>query len=185
MNTELLFKKGKVWTLSNIISLLRLVLGIVVYHFIVTRQLTASIVLSVLIVLSDYADGYLARKRNEVSELGKVLDPLADKVCVALGAIALHLSYGLPLWVVVLLIARDVLIVIGSFILISRTRRVVASEIPGKLGVTVIALLLFAYLIEWEAAKPVLLVLAVLAVLISFGYYSWRFVQYMISHKEA
>ncbi len=184
MDFKLLFQKGKIWTLSNLISFLRLILGIYTYHFIIHRQLTPSLIMSILIVLSDYADGYLARKRNEVSELGKILDPFADKVCVALGAIALHISYGLPLWVVVILIARDVLIVIGSFILISRTHRVVASEIPGKIGVTIIALLLLSYLIEWEAAKPILLVLAVMAVIVSFGYYAWRFFQYMIFNGE-
>ncbi len=183
MNFNLLFEKGKVWTISNLLSMLRLISGFVLYYLIVNRETTGAILLGILAILSDYADGYVARKRNEVSELGKLLDPIADKVAVALGSIALHQAYGLPLWVVGIIIARDVLIIIGSLILFQKLQRMVASEIPGKLAVTVIALLLLSYLFEVTAAQKPLLVLTIAAVVLSFAYYLIRFVK-ILSHNS-
>jgi len=175
MNFDLLFKKGKVWTISNILSLLRLISGFGLYYLILNRQSIGAIILGVLAILSDYADGYVARKRNEVSELGKLLDPIADKVTVALGSVALHQTYGLPLWVVGIIISRDVLIIIGSLILFQKLQRVAASEIPGKFAVTVIALLLLSYLFEMTIVQEPLLIITFFAVLYSFIYYLIRF----------
>lgn len=139
--------------------------------------------LGILAILSDYADGYLARKRNQVSELGKLLDPIADKVAVALGSIALHQAYGLPLWVVGIIIVRDVLIVIGSLILFQKIQRVVASEIPGKMAVTVISLLLLSYLFRVTAAQKPLLILTVMIVFYSFIYYMIKFFKILLRNE--
>jgi CDP-diacylglycerol--glycerol-3-phosphate 3-phosphatidyltransferase len=175
MNLRRMFKQEKVWTYSNLLSLSRLFIGMFLYYGISRRHLPFSFFLAILAVFTDFADGYLARKRNEISELGKILDPLGDKVTVALSAVALHYAYGLPLWIVLLIIGRDILILIGSVILIEKLQNVTASEMPGKIAVTIIAGLLLAYLLEWQLAKPILLYLTVLAVLISFFFYLLRF----------
>lgn len=184
MEIQALFEKGKVWTISNLLSLSRLFIGIIVYFLILNRDTNGAIILGVIGILSDYADGYLARKRNEVSELGKVLDPLADKIGVALVAIALHQSYGLPLWVVLVIVGRDVLIVLGAVIVMQHLKRVIASAIPGKIAVTIIALLLFSYLLQIYSVQPALLYLAMAAILYSFGYYSWKFLKYITENPE-
>ena len=175
MNLRRVFEKEKVWTYSNLLSLSRLFIGMFLFYGISRRQLLFSFSLALLAVITDFADGYLARKRNEISELGKILDPLGDKVTVALSAIALHYAYGLPLWIVLLIVGRDILILIGSVILIGKLQNVVASEMPGKIAVTIIAGLLLAYLLEWDFAKQILLYLTVLAVFVSFFFYVLRF----------
>ena len=175
MNLQRIFEKEKVWTYSNLLSLSRLFIGMFLYYGISRRHLPFSLFLALLAVATDFADGYLARKRNEISELGKILDPLGDKVTVGLGAVALHHAYGLPLWIVLLIIGRDILILIGSIILIEKLQNVVASEMPGKIAVTIIAGLLLAFLLEWHFAKQILLYLSVLAVFVSFFFYVLRF----------
>ena len=66
--------------------------------------------LALMAYISDLLDGYIARKRNEITEWGKILDPLADKIFVGLTCIAL-LSIGqLSIWYIALVIGRDVLI---------------------------------------------------------------------------
>jgi cardiolipin synthase len=182
MNLFRLFEKDQLWTYSNLLSFSRLFIGILLFYGINGRHLYLSLFLAVLAVISDFADGYLARKRNEISKLGTILDPLADKAAVALGAIALHNTYDLPLWVVFLIIGRDILILIGSVILIEKLQNVVASEMPGKVAVTIIAGLLLAYLLEWHFLKPILLLLTILAVIISFLFYLLRFIK-MIMQK--
>ncbi len=175
---------GRVWTYSNLLSISRLLLGLLLFISISNKQTLISISLAVLAVVSDYADGYLARKRNEISELGKILDPLADKITVALGAIALYHAYSLPLWIVLLIIGRDLLILLGSIILIERLQNVVASELPGKVAVTVIAGLLLSYLLEWHFIKPFFLVLTVTAIFLSFSFYLFRFLKIVITYEK-
>jgi cardiolipin synthase len=182
MNLYRLFEKDRVWTYSNLLSFCRLFIGILLFYGINGRHLYLSLFLIILAVISDFADGYLARKRNEISKLGTILDPLADKVTVALGAIALYNAYALPLWIVFLIIGRDILILLGSVILIEKLQNVVASEMPGKVAVTIIAGLLLVYLLEWHFLKPILLLLTILAIIISFLFYLLRFVK-MIKQK--
>lgn len=183
MNLPKMFEKEKMWTYSNLLSFSRIFIGMFLYYGISRRLLSFSFFLAVLAVFTDFADGYLARKRNEISELGKILDPLGDKVAVALVAIALHYASGLPLWIVLLIIGRDILILIGSVILIEKLQNVVASEMPGKVAVTIIAGLLLAYLLDWNFLKPLLLYLTVLAVLVSFFFYLLRFFKMILKSK--
>lgn len=170
-----LFKENKIWTLSNFLSFSRILIGGVLYYFILNHETSLAISMAIVAIITDYADGYFARKRNEVSELGKVLDPVADKVTVGLGSIGLYHSYDLPLLVVILILGRDVLIVLGSLILFKKMERVTASAFPGKLAVTVISLLLLAYLVEFKFLQKPFMILAIISILYSFFYYARSF----------
>ncbi|MBN2364624.1 MAG: CDP-alcohol phosphatidyltransferase family protein [Calditrichaeota bacterium] len=171
--------KDKIWTLSNIFSFARLFMAVFLFYFIYTRHTYVATFLAILAVISDYADGYAARRRNEVTELGKILDPVADKVSVGLSAVALHLSYGLPLWMVIVIVGRDILILIGSLFLMDKVKAVAASQMPGKIAVTVIAMLLLSYLFEFHNIKNILIILTILAIIYSFTSYLIRFLRIM------
>jgi cardiolipin synthase len=173
---KIIFEKGKVWTASNLLSVSRLIIGLFLYLLILYQHSIWAILLSIIAIFTDYADGYLARKRNEISELGKILDPVADKVTVGLSSIALYQAYGLPLWVVIFIIGRDLLILSGSLILIGKMNHVTPSELPGKIAVTVISLLLLSYLFDFNPVKTPLLVLTILIIIISFIYYVVKFI---------
>jgi cardiolipin synthase len=173
---KIIFEKGKVWTASNLLSVSRLIIGLFLYLLILYQHSIWAILLSIIAIFTDYADGYLARKRNEISELGKILDPVADKVTVGLSSIALYQAYGLPLWVVIFIIGRDLLILSGSLILIGKMNHVTPSELPGKIAVTVISLLLLSYLFDFNPVKTSLLVLTILIIIISFIYYVVKFI---------
>ena len=173
---KLLFEKGKVWTVSNLLSISRLVIGLFLYLLILYQHSIWAIILSIVAIFTDYADGYFARKRNEISELGKILDPVADKVTVGLSSIALYQAYGLPLWVVIFIIGRDLLILFGSLILLGKINQVTPSELPGKIAVTVISFLLLSYLFDFNPVKFPLIVLTVLIIIISFVYYVYKFI---------
>jgi len=152
-------------------------MGAFLYYFIVTRHSYLAILLALLAVITDFADGYVARKRGEISELGKILDPVADKVAVALGAIGLYQAYDLPLWIVILIIGRDILILTGSIFLVEKVRGIVASEMPGKIAVTIISLLLLAYLFKWDSVKLPLLYITLVALILSFVFYLIKFIK--------
>jgi CDP-diacylglycerol--glycerol-3-phosphate 3-phosphatidyltransferase len=72
--------------------------------------MTAALVIFVLASLTDWLDGHLARKWNEVTDLGKLLDPLADKVLISAALIGLLRFHVVPMWMVVAIITREFLI---------------------------------------------------------------------------
>lgn len=98
------------WTIPNSLSGLRL-LGVPVFFWLIVGPENDGLALAILIVSSftDWLDGYLARRLNQFSRLGELLDPLADRLYVVAALAALYIRDLLPIWVVVLLILRDVL----------------------------------------------------------------------------
>jgi len=98
--------------------------------------------------LSDLLDGYLARRNSQVSEFGKIIDPLADKIAVI--SISLTLLYigKLPLWFFVIIALRDILIMaFGIYLNNSKDIRLM-SNFPGKAAVFSIGLVILFTLID-------------------------------------
>lgn len=100
----------------NVISLIRLALiPVFVWLTAIGEYGWAGILLGV-IGATDWIDGYLARRLNQVTEVGKFLDPLADRIAVVVAVVGGLLTPVLPAWFAVLLIAREVLIGIGAIV---------------------------------------------------------------------
>jgi cardiolipin synthase (CMP-forming) len=93
---------------------MRLLLVPPLIALLVLGEYTAALALFLLAGLSDGADGFLARRYGWTSRLGSILDPLADKLLHISAYLTLGALGHLPLWLVVLVIARDVLIVGGG-----------------------------------------------------------------------
>ncbi len=101
-------------TIPNLVSLARLA-AIPVFLWLVWRgdDLVGLIVL-VVAVSTDFVDGALARRLGQVSVLGQLLDPLADRLFIAAVVVALTIRDVVPLWVVLLVLGRDVLLGLGT-----------------------------------------------------------------------
>ena len=101
--------------IPNIISIIRIFLVPPILYLIYQEQYIAALLLFFVAGASDGLDGYLAKKYNWVSHLGGMLDPIADKLLLV-GCYGVLAWMGhIPWWLVVTIIARDVIIVIGSF----------------------------------------------------------------------
>jgi len=100
----------RVWTLPNVLSFLRLV-GVALFLWLLLVQQNDVWAVVVLVVggATDWLDGYLARKWNQRSRLGQVLDPLADRLYILATLIGFVLRDIVPWWLVVVLVSRDVL----------------------------------------------------------------------------
>lgn len=103
--------------------------------------------LLVLGAATDFADGYLARRLGQVSRLGRILDPLADKICLGSGALALSLWRGFPLWLVCLQVGRDLTILLAGLFLLRTRDLVPAANIFGKAATVCLGLTFLAYLL--------------------------------------
>ncbi|WP_080797353.1 CDP-diacylglycerol--glycerol-3-phosphate 3-phosphatidyltransferase [Arabiibacter massiliensis] len=124
----------KLWTPANIVTLVRICLVPVFVVALISpwpqwfglpqvaddaKSLVAAGIF-ILISCTDWLDGYLARSRNEVTDFGKFMDPLADKILVAAALLALVELGSLPSWVVLVILARE--------FIVSGVRMVAASE---------------------------------------------------------
>jgi len=109
-----------------------------------------SLVIVVMIAIAtDWFDGKLARWSRTVSDWGKVLDPLADKIAAGFTVLALAMTKAIPWWFVLMMVARDLLTGFGWSVLSRRTGSIFMSRMSGKtatgaVGVTVLAAIMVA-----------------------------------------
>lgn len=135
--------KDDLLTWSNAISFSRILVAVpIVYlHYTNGQQITWVITALVLYgILSDYLDGYIARLTNQITEWGKVLDPIADKICAfILFFYAVYIDL-IPLWFFVIEIARDLFIMAGSLYIRKLRGKVAMAIMSGKISVNVLGL---------------------------------------------
>lgn len=166
------------WTLSNALSALRMLLVIPTWFTLTSGMRLATVALFILSALTDVLDGWLARKRNEISDLGKILDPLADKVYVGIVVVIMLMQEMLPLWFVCVVLGRDLLILVGGVLFEQRTGVVLPSNYPGKIAVLVLSGTLLAIVAGASATITELMGgTALLLLAISFVLYVVRVVK--------
>ena len=178
MNTD---EYNRFWTLSNAISLARAALTVPAVWFIALGReyrWEAFAVVAVMI-LSDWADGYVARKRGETSLWGKILDPLADKVGIGAIAIALACFKNLPVWILVAVLVRDAAIFFGGMYLVGRRGVLLASNFWGKATSLALSALLLAYFWDADALKSALVSIGIALLVISLFSYARRFFSFL------
>lgn len=103
-------------SLPNTISLARLLSVPLTVWLLLVDQMMAAFVLFVLAGVSDAVDGFLAKRYDNVTELGSYLDPLADKTLLVAIYVTLGLQQHLPIWLVILVVFRDLMIVGGALL---------------------------------------------------------------------
>lgn len=126
-------------------------------------------------MVTDALDGPMARHRHEVSSLGKMLDPIADKVLIDATALVLARTRGFPKWVVALLMARDFGIVCGAVLLYHRRDEVVMAHATGKVTTLVLTTALLLYIADGPRSGRWALALALIPLLCSVVVYGRRF----------
>ena len=167
----------RVLTIPNVISSLRIALIPVFVVLIVDAETTrAGLVLFVVVVATDWIDGALARATGQVSELGKVLDPVADRLAIAAGLIALVVADAFPLWAALLILIRDVAVLIAGLVLLSKRRARIEVRYLGK--VATFALMTAIACIAWGSlGYP----LAPAALACGWAFYAAGIVEYYVA----
>jgi CDP-diacylglycerol---glycerol-3-phosphate 3-phosphatidyltransferase len=148
------------WNLPNAITIVRILLAPLFFVMLLVDDGNdgwlrwAAAVLFILAIATDGIDGHIARSRNLVTDLGKLLDPIADKVLTGAALIGLSILNELPWWVTILILVREVGITVWRFVQLSD--RVIPASRGGKLKTLVqsiaisLALLPFANLLgDW------------------------------------
>ncbi len=107
----------RILTVPNLLSFLRLALVPVFLILLVEGQDFIALIILALSGFTDFLDGYIARRFNQVSKLGQLLDPAADRLYILAALLGLGWRDLIPLWLVVVIIARDVMLVVLAAIL--------------------------------------------------------------------
>ena len=115
--TETLAVSSKIFTLANVVSVVRLMAIPVFLVLVVQDRLITAFVLLVAAVLTDFVDGMIARSMNQITKLGQFLDPFADRLFIAATVIALAIQDVVPWWFVVAVMLRDALLGIGGLVM--------------------------------------------------------------------
>ncbi len=164
----------KIITISNSISFFRVLLGIPIFILLDNFDNSLSVRTYLILLLlfayfTDISDGYIARKRNEITEAGKFIDPLADKILVAIIIIKLLLIGEIPEYYFWIIILRDVIIFIGGIIVSRIIKRVLPSNLLGKITVLSIGIFLIITILNTENSGTIYLIFMYLSILLSFA----------------
>lgn len=171
------YLKLKRMNLSNLLSLSRIALMPFILLAMRHERDTALLFLMLLAAATDFLDGYLARRMGRVSDLGKILDPLADKICIVTMAVALSLWRGFPWWATAAIAGRDILILLGGLFLAKKTKKVPASNWAGKTAATFLAGALVLCAMRWQPWGYYLLIVSLVMAALSGALYLIEFIK--------
>ncbi len=171
-------KENKFLTVPNVLSLFRIALiPVIVWLYAISGNMVWSGVVLIVSGLTDIADGWIARHYNMVSEVGKALDPIADKLTQ--GAVLLCMIFRFPLLVFpfILLLAKEAFVGFTGLLLIQKSGAVYGAEWHGKAATCLIYAVLLLHLFWTEIPPAATLVSVILTsgmMLISLFLYGMR-----------
>lgn len=138
------------FNLPNAISLLRIILLLpCLYYFDVGQNNIAMSILFIMI-FSDIADGIVARKFGNVSDFGKMFDPLCDKIAIFSFFIYLVLNREFPLWFLLILVSRDIVLTYLGALVKRQSGNMPQANVPGKIMVNTIGILIIGSFMGWH-----------------------------------
>ena len=138
--------------IPNGLSLLRIGLTPLLVFFIHNNMGPQAACVTAFALVTDIADGWIARMCRCESKLGKILDPLADKIFSFVLFITLVVKGLFPLWLLGLVVARDVALVIGGWVLWRRKHAILSAHWPSKLNTALQAGMGICCLLSWPFA---------------------------------
>mgnify|MGYP001215085705 CR=1 FL=1 len=147
MKKRLQTKKDKILTIANFISISRIILCIPLIIYLDSGNELCSFLIILLMILSDLLDGFVARLADEITNFGKLIDPLADKICFMVVCIYLVFNKGIYLLIFFgLIVLRDIIIIIiGSYLMLNQ-KIVLESNKTGKWFIFISSLMMISFI---------------------------------------
>lgn len=170
-----------IFTWSNLISFSRVLVVLPIVYLHIQNNYEANSAIVALIIyggISDYFDGLVARLRNERTELGKMLDPVADKLMAFfLFMYTVFYLHWIPVWYFIIGVTRDLLIMWGSARIKKKRGKVAMSIMSGKISVNAMAFYWISvfFFRDAEQVHFYLMILSVILMIYSFIGYTIRY----------
>lgn len=163
--------------LPNILSFIRIAFVGVFIYFFSQNMLMWALLIYVLAAFTDFLDGFIARKYNLITDVGKFLDPLADKLMLIAALLSFYSRGMLPLWVIIVISIKEIIMITAGIFFYSK-KYVVYSKAFGKLATVFfnIALLLTFFRDKLFPVNEIFLYIAVALALLAMIQYGIDFV---------
>ena len=178
--------RKQLFTIPNLLSLLRLcMIPLIIWLYCTQKNYALTAVVLVLSGLTDMVDGYIARRFNMVTDLGKALDPVADKLTQASVMFCLLSRFRMMLVPLLLLIFKEVCNGVMSLVVIKKTGKVCGADWHGKVCTWLLYAMMFVHIVwfdisrEWTTA---LIGICVIMMTLAFALYMVR--NYKMLTKE-
>lgn len=138
----------RIFTVPNVISMFRLLLiPVFIWSYVILKNDVMTVILLAVSGVSDLADGFIARRFNMISDLGKMLDPVADKFTQLAIIICLIFRFNYMIIPLVFLLIKEVSDAITGIAVIKATKKVISAEWHGKLASTVLYLMMTTHIV--------------------------------------
>ena len=160
----------RIWTVPNVLTMVRLLL-IPLYWWVMMGQGNERLALVIFVVasLTDLLDGYIARRFNQITDFGKLFDPLADKVMVRSVLLSLCLKGILPWLSLAILLVKELLMIVGSYFLLKHQLVVYAKPVGKIAQFVIVAALILSFFHASFAAFPLHLILMGLGIILTLA----------------
>ena len=155
---------NRVLTVPNVISFLRICSIPYLAVLIAQHKMWPALIVLAIAALSDCIDGYIARTFNQVSKLGQILDPIADRLLIVCSTLALAFAKIIPWWALALVVLRDAIMAILIVILAQYDYGPLPVNFMGKTGTALLMVTIVLFMIFFAIATEPMLILYAAAI---------------------
>lgn len=164
---------NRIFTVPNAISTIRLCLVPVFFALLLSGYNIIAAILYALAACTDWIDGRIARQTNQVTKLGQILDPAVDRILMISGVLGLLFVKRLPLWIIIIVLFRDLVLIIGGGYFLKRYHIRVAVIYLGKVSTTLLFIGFAGLLLNWPLLPGLGIVDATWLPGLNSALYSW------------
>lgn len=186
---KILFKRN-FFTIPNYFSIIRILSAFPLFFWALNLgdERLLFFVIATLSFATDFLDGYLARKLNQISEWGKILDPLADKILVNMLMLAFCIRGEMPWWIFIVVLSRDFAILAGGLFLLKKFEKAPASNLLGKIAMFVFSIFILIVVLDlrrhFEFIYELTVILLIISILLSIIGYLLRTLEHLKWSKK-
>lgn len=172
-----------IFNISNTLSFIRLLLVIPILLLLLYEEQKYryfAVVIGIIAIATDGLDGYFARKYKQITNFGKIIDPVSDKICIGTITLLLVIQKIIPLWLLIVLIIRDIFILLGGFYLKKKKKFIPQSNLLGKITSGVLAFYLLIAILNFPNFYifiNVFMWLSLFFIVVSFISYASNFIK--------
>ena len=186
---------SRLWTAANLLTVFRIALTLPFLYLIREGRFGLALLVFFVASVTDFADGYVARKFNQQSALGRFLDPLADKLLTTASFVVMALPHegfpSIPIWIAAAVVARDAIILLGSLVVYLLTRfKAFKPTLLGKVNTFLELGLIVVFLAFYTSGQlifllPLCYAIVISSVVLSGGEYVIQGVNILIDNRKA
>lgn len=183
-----IFKANQILTIPNLLSLVRLALiPIMIWLYVKEQEYLWTGILIILSGLTDVVDGFIARRFNMVSDLGKILDPIADKLTQCAMLFCLLTRFYLMALPIVLMVCKEIFMLITGYLVIKFTDNVYSAKWHGKVATALLYAMMLLHVFWYSiplTVSTIIILISASAICLSFIMYGIYNIQVILFSKK-